>query len=259
MDKQKKIYIGTNTKMYQTIKNTKEFLQQMVALTEDMEEDLLQLFVIPSYTALETAGRILHDSKIMLGAQNMCWNEGGAFTGEISPGMLLETGVQIVAIGHSERRIIFHEKNWEEERKVKAAVENGMIPLLCIGETMEEKNYGISDEVLAVQLKTGLHSLPENGSGRFWIAYEPVWAIGEHGVPAEEAYLAKRHASIRSIVRELFGKEAGEAVPVLYGGGVTLENAAGIAGLPNVDGLFIGRSAWHADNFNRIIRTVLSA
>jgi triosephosphate isomerase len=253
---EKKLYIGTNTKMYKTIGDTALFLENLRRLTADISRDEMCLFVIPSYTSLEKARQVTADRSILLGAQNMCWEDQGQFTGEISPLMLKETGVDIVEIGHSERRHVLRETDAEENKKVLAALRHGFIPLLCIGETGEQKDFGITDEVLAMQLKTGLHGVPEDQIGRCMIAYEPVWAIGVSGKPASAEYAREKHAVIKDTLRALFGG-AGLSVPVLYGGSVNNANAAGLIQTDNIDGLFIGRSAWEAENFNVIIREVL--
>lgn len=257
MNKCGRLYLGTNTKMYKTISDTIDFLSQLHELTVDLRDYPLDLFVIPSFTALESAGKLLADSHIRLGAQNMAWEKEGQFTGEISPLMLKETDVSIVEIGHSERRHLLSETDEQEEKKVACAADHGFTPLLCIGETRQQREYGISDEVLATQLKIGLHSISTEQAKNLWIAYEPVWAIGINGIPAASDYVAERHRAIRRVLSDLFGTSIGEIVPVLYGGSVNLENASELIQLPHVDGLFIGRSAWNTEQFNYIIRQVL--
>lgn len=250
-----KIYLGTNTKMYKTIADTTSYLSALKNLTKDIEPKKIQLFVIPSFTALESGYKVVKDSAIKLGAQNMCWEDQGQFTGEISPLMLQEIGVSIVEIGHSERRHVFGETDEEERKKVEAALRHGFHPLLCIGETKEQKEYGISDEILRIQLKTALHNVTVDELSKVWIAYEPVWAIGVSGIPASAEYVEKRHDSMRRTLTELYGEE-GRNVPLLYGGSVNNENAKEFIVLPEVNGLFIGRSAWDAENFNKIIRMI---
>lgn len=257
MKKLDRLYLGTNTKMYQTIAETLSYLEQLRSLTSDLADSPVRLFVIPSYTALEMAGRMTAHSPIKLGAQNMGWEDRGQFTGEISPVMLKEVGVDVVEIGHSERRHILRETDFDEEKKVKKAAVSGFTPLLCIGETGEQREYGLSDEVLRTQLKIGLHSITRAQAKKLWIAYEPVWAIGVNGIPPESAYVAKRHLCIRQTLIQLFGEETGCGIPILYGGSVNLQNAEELIMLPCVDGLFIGRSAWDAVRFNEIIRRVL--
>jgi len=254
-----RLYIGTNTKMFMTAAEAGRYLKELGSLTADIGRERLTLFVIPSFTSLHAAGAPAEAGQILLGAQNMCWEERGAYTGEISPLMLKEAGVRIAEIGHSERRHVFGETDQEENRKVLAALEHGFTPLLCVGETAAQKEYGIADEVLRMQLKIALHGVPAGDAQKLWIAYEPVWAIGEGGVPAPEAYVQRRHAAIRQALSELYGDAAASAIPVLYGGSVNNDNAVGYIACEDVDGLFVGRSAWDAKNFDRLIRRTLAA
>lgn len=252
-----KLYLGTNTKMYKTIFDTIDFLAELYSLTADIEREKLELFVIPSFTALEPARKSVPADKISLGAQNMCWEDQGQFTGEISPLMLKEVGVKIVEIGHSERRHVLRETDSEENKKVLTALRHGFTALLCIGETEEQKNQGMSDEVLRIQLKAGLYGVTPNQAKSLWVAYEPVWAIGANGTPAGKEYADEKHAVIKQALIELFGEEIGGDIPTLYGGSVNNENADELIAMPHIDGLFIGRSAWNAKNFNQIIRQVM--
>jgi len=223
------------------------------ALTQDLRAQTT-LFVIPSYPALERAAGTVKDKAILLGAQNMHPEEQGQFTGEVSPLMLQEFGLDIVEIGHSERRHVFGETDEQENKKVVSALNHGFTALLCVGETAEQKAAGIADEVLAMQLKIGLGGVEPEQAARVWVAYEPVWAIGVNGVPATADYVKDRHASIRRILKELFPLAE---IPVLYGGSVNPQNAEELIVQPNVDGLFTGRAAWDAEHFNALIRQVL--
>ncbi len=252
-----KIYLGTNTKMFKTIGNTKEFLSTLRRLTCDISRDEMQLFVIPSYTALSHARGEVSSEEILLGAQNMNWAEEGQFTGEISPLMLKEIGIDLVMVGHSERRHVFGEQDKEENLKVRSALDHGFTALLCVGETEEQKENNISDEILRIQLKCGLKDVTPVQAQKLWVAYEPVWAIGVNGKPATSEYAEEKHFVIKNCLGEIFGGQAGSDIPVLYGGSVNNQNAAELIVQEHVDGLFIGRSAWDAENFNRIIRCVL--
>lgn len=254
MSRLKKLHIGTNLKMYKTIAQTVEYLERLKALTEDPED--VELFVVPSFTSLESAGKAVSGSHIHIGAQNMCWEDEGQFTGEVSPVMLKEVGVEIIEIGHSERRHVFGESDEEINRKTLAAIGHGFTALLCIGETGEQKEAGISDEILGIQLKAGLKGLYKENLDQLWIAYEPVWAIGVNGKPASAEYASQKHEVIKSVLASLYGNE-GYGIPVLYGGSVNHGNAAELIVQSSVDGLFIGRSAWDAESFNSIIRKVL--
>lgn len=259
MKRLNKLYIGTNTKMYKTISGTEEYLRRLDSLTKDIPQDEMNLFVIPSYTTLFSAVKAVEGSRIAVGAQNMCPEDEGAFTGEISPIMLRETGVKLVMAGHSERRHILGETDFDEEKKIAKICEYNFIPLLCVGETRTEKEYNIGSEVLRTQLKIGLHSISAVQAERLLVAYEPVWSIGENGIPADKNYADEMHRVIKDTLIELFGEETGSDIPVLYGGSVNAQNSLEYIDMPNIDGLFIGRSAWDADNFNKIIRDVLTA
>lgn len=251
----KKIYLGTNTKMFQTAGEAAEFISRLRVLTGDISREELSLFVIPSFTSLHAAVAAA-DGQILIGAQTMGWEDRGQFTGEISPLMLEELGVRFVMIGHSERRHVLHETDEEEALRVSCAVRHGFRTLLCIGETAAQKAAGQSRAVLAEQLRIGLRMLtPEQAVQHLWIAYEPVWAIGIGGVPASADYADEMHAAIKETLCQLFGQS--EKIPVLYGGSVNPDNAVKLAARENIDGLFIGRSAWDADRFHSIIQSVL--
>ena len=157
---QKKLYFGSNLKMYKNIQDTVAYLQKLVENTKDISRDEIELFIIPSYTTLESATKNVDRDYVLLGAQNMCWEDQGQFTGEISPLMLKELGLDLVMIGHSERRHVFGETDVEENKKVKAALNHGFTTLLCIGETAEEKDFGISAEVLRTNLKSDSMMFP---------------------------------------------------------------------------------------------------
>ena len=255
----RRVYFGTNTKMYKSIAQTCSFLKELSELTAGLSREHLELFVIPSYTALEAARKAAPPSIIKLGAQNMAWLDEGPLTGEISPLMLREVGVEIVEIGHSERRHIFREDLETIRKKVLCAARHGFTVLLCVGETTEEKEAGCMDDALRIQLKSALHGLSPEYLSRLWVAYEPVWAIGENGTPASREYAEARHKALRETLCQLFGQGAAEVVPLLYGGSVNSENAVGLIGMDHIDGLFIGRSAWDARRFSAIIRDVLDS
>lgn len=249
----KKLYFGSNLKMYKNTEDTVRYLQELVRLTADISREEIELFIIPSYTALDRASASVDRSLVKLGAQNMCWEEQGQFTGEISPLMLQEMGLDLVMIGHSERRHVFRETDEEENQKVKCSLEHGFTTLLCIGETAEQKKYDLGPEVLRTQLKIGFDGIEVSHVDKIWVAYEPVWSIGVNGTPATADYAQRMHAEIKKCLRELFGDTA-ERIPVLYGGSVNPGNAEDLIVQPDIDGLFVGRSAWQADKFNDVIR-----
>ncbi len=254
----KKLYFGSNLKMYKTIRETTDYLTSLARLTEDISREEMELFIIPSYTSLERACASVDQNLIRLGAQNMCWEEQGQFTGEISPLMLQETGVGLVMIGHSERRHVFGETDEEENKKVNCALQHGFTALLCIGETAEDKKYAVGPEVLRMQLKKGLAGVEMSETDRLWVAYEPVWSIGVNGTPATADYAEQMHGEIKRCLLELF-PETGAQIPVLYGGSVNPGNAEELIVQPSIDGLFVGRAAWQADKFNELIRSAKKA
>ena len=252
----KKWYMGTNTKMYKTIAETNDFVQTLCELTKDIDREHFELFVIPSYTTLDQANRHRDKSLLKLGAQNMGWEERGQFTGEISPLMLQEVECDLVMIGHSERRHVFLETDEMERRKVRCALDHGFTALLCIGETEEEKESGRSDEMLISQLEMDLADVKDDETDRIWIAYEPVWAIGVHGKPITIEYANEKISVIQNALVRLFPKH-GESIPVFYGGSVNPGNACDLSHFKDINGLFIGRSAWDSEKFNDLIRVVL--
>ena len=252
----KKLYFGSNFKMYKDMAATENYLQAIIHATEDIDHDLVQLFFIPSFTSLERASRSSVRSSFMLGAQNMCWEEEGQFTGEISPCMLKELGIDLVMAGHSERRHEFNESSEMENRKIKKALSFGFTALLCIGETAQEKKYGISAEILRTQLKIGLYGVTPEEIQRLWIAYEPVWSIGVHGTPAPVEYAEEMHAVIKNCLEELYGPE-GRKVPVLYGGSVNPGNSNDLILQPDIDGLFTTRTAFQVDAFAKLIKDAI--
>jgi triosephosphate isomerase len=251
-----KLYFGSNLKMYKNTADTVAYLKALEEKTKDIPN--IQMFIIPSYTTLERASKAVDHNNILIGAQNMCWEDQGQFTGEISPLMLKELGLDLVMIGHSERRHVFGETDVEENKKVLASLKHGFKTLLCIGETAEEKNFGISVEVLRTQLKVGLHGVEEKDLDKVWVAYEPVWSIGVNGTPAKADYAEEMHKEIKKCLNELFGK-ASKNIPVLYGGSVNPTNADELIVQKHIDGLFTGRAAWDAEKFDLLIRQALKA
>ncbi len=254
----KKLFFGSNLKMYKGIKETREFLQKLADNTKDISRDEIELFIIPSFVTLPEAVSCIDRSYIRLGAQNMCWEDQGQFTGEISPVMLEELGLDLVMIGHSERRHVFGESDIEENKKVKSALSHGFKTLLCIGETAQQKELGISAETLRSQLKIGFNGVNANECKNIWVAYEPVWSIGVNGTPATAEYAEAMHKEIKQCLTEIFGDNA-KHIPVLYGGSVNPGNANKLIVQPSIDGLFVGRAAWDADKFDKLIRDAMKA
>ena len=246
---QDRFYFGTNTKMFKTAAETVDYLRRLEELTHGIPPERAQRFVIPSYTSLGPARAELDraGSGILLGAQNMGWEERGQYTGEISPLMLREAGARLVMVGHSERRHTFRETDAEEEKKVRCALDHGFRVLLCVGEQLEDRRYGTGDEVLRVQLKIGLHQVRPEEADRVWVAYEPVWAIGT-GKTATAEQAQEIHAYIRQVLAAKFGAAAQDTA-ILYGGSCKPSNAPELFAKEDVDGGLIGGAALKAEDF----------
>lgn len=254
----KKLYFGSNLKMYKNRNDTVLYLQKLAELTRDISREEIHLFIIPSFTSLEDSVKEIDRNLIQIGAQNMCWEDQGQFTGEISPLMLQEFGLDLVMIGHSERRHIFRETDIEENKKVQLALKHGFNTLLCIGETDVEKSYGISREILRKQLIVGFNDVNPQDVKKIRVAYEPVWSIGINGTPASADYAEDMHKVIKECLYDIFG-EAYSEIPVLYGGSVNPDNANELIKKPSIDGLFVGRAAWQAEKFNLLIRDAIKS
>ena len=243
-------WIGTSWKMNKTLAEAISFAEKMLASPDDPR---IQCFVIPPFTAIREVKSILAETDVKVGAQNMHWDERGAWTGEISPPMLVDCGMDLVELGHSERREHFGETDKTVGLKVEAAVRHGLTPLICIGETLADKESGRAAEVLAHEVRGALARLSkEQHAAPILLAYEPVWAIGEHGVPASPEYADARQAEISQVAQQVLGRR----IPCLYGGSVNPENCTAFAACPNIDGLFIGRSAWNVSGYLDILKRV---
>ncbi|MEK4803369.1 MULTISPECIES: triose-phosphate isomerase [Oceanobacillus] len=247
-----KFWVGTNWKMTKTLKEGLSYTEELARISENVNTNI-EIFIIPSYTALIPIKEITGKSRIHIGAQNMHWEDQGAYTGEISAKMLDEIGIDIIELGHSERRQYYNENDEDINKKVHAGLKYGMKPLVCIGENINQKNNGISKESLAAQLKVCLKDLTNEQVKNTMVAYEPVWAIGEGGIPADSLYVAEIHQFLRKQLVEMFG-EVGSTIPLLYGGSVNLDNFIEYSDIEDVNGLFIGRSAWNTKSFEQILR-----
>jgi triosephosphate isomerase len=216
----------------------------------------IQPFVMPSFTSVREVKRALGATRTKVGAQNMHWEDEGAWTGEVSPVMLSDCGLDLVEIGHSERRAHFGETDRTVGLKAAAALRHGLVPLICVGETRAEHESGRADEIIAEQVRGALQfAKPAEAAPQVLFAYEPVWAIGEGGMPADSAYADRQHALIKSVAAGLLPAEP----RVLYGGSVNQDNAAELIARPNIDGLFVGRAAWGVNDYQRILSVVAAA
>jgi triosephosphate isomerase len=254
----RRLFLGTGWKMNKTVREAVDYTQRLIAhLGAIRGHNSFQLFVVPPFTAIEAVKRAA-DGKFWVGAQNMHWAKQGAFTGEISAPMLSELGVELVELGHAERRRYFNETDEDIQRKVEAALEFNIRPLVCVGEQREERERGSGRDVVAQQLRRALQGTPAQMVSRLMVAYEPVWAIGKHGTAATADDLRAMYEHIRSTLADLFGASSA-SIPVLYGGTVSEVNAVNLLVKGGVDGLFIGRAAWQAEGFAGIIRACADA
>ncbi|QIV77763.1 triose-phosphate isomerase [Fervidobacterium pennivorans subsp. keratinolyticus] len=197
------------------------------------------IYIAPVFVALDRVREVVSSSNIKLAAQNMYYEDSGAFTGEVSPKMLKELGVQAVIIGHSERRRIFGETDELINKKIKKALAEGLTPIFCIGETLEERQKGLTFCVLEKQVREGLYGINAEEVKRVVIAYEPVWAIGT-GVVATPEQAQEAHEFVRSLLAKIYSDEVAQSVTILYGGSVTPENFFGLFVKPDIDGALVG-------------------
>lgn len=248
MTQPKKIWIGTSWKMNKTLAEARVFAEGLLA--DPQGDPRIQRFVIPPFTAVREVKAMLTETTVKVGAQNMHWADDGAWTGEISPVMLTDCGLDMVELGHSERREHFGETDETVGLKTEAAVRHGLVPLVCIGETLAQREAGHATEVLAAQVRGALSKLDEKQKSRpLLFAYEPVWAIGANGMPATPDYADARQAEIIAVAEDVLGRR----VPCLYGGSVNPGNCAELIACPHIDGLFIGRSAWAVEGYLDIL------
>ena len=249
---QARFWTGTSWKMNKTLPEALAFAAGL-AKAEASCDPRLQRFVIPPFTSARQVKAALAQTSVKVGAQNMHWEDAGAWTGEISPPMLVDCGLDMVELGHSERRRHFGETNKTVGLKVEAAVRHGLVPLICIGETLADRDAGRAREVLAQEVVAALGLLSDaQKQAPILLAYEPIWAIGAQGIPASPDYANARQGELI----ELAGDMLGRRIPCLYGGSVNPQNCAELISCPHIDGLFIGRSAWSSDGYLDILSRV---
>lgn len=249
-----KIWIGTSWKMNKLRADAQAFCKALSA-SAFAKSQHVQPFVIPPFPYIAEAALLLSNTDVLVGAQNMHWQDKGAWTGEISPPMLLDCGATIVEIGHSERRANFGETDETVALKTAAAVKHSLIALVCIGDTKAEYDAGRTGQVLEHQTRMLLRDVPLNMADKVVIAYEPVWSIGEGGTPATPEFAQEQHQKIKQVTKQVLGRP----LRVLYGGSVNPANCVALAGQSDIDGLFIGRSAWDVQGYLGIIQSVLES
>jgi triosephosphate isomerase len=239
-----------NWKMNNTIPEALELVKELKNSLSGVNDR--EVLVCPTFTALKTVSDFLKGSNIKVGAQNVYPEPKGAFTGEISCGMLIDAGCQYVIIGHSERRQYFGETDESVNKKMKAAFKSMLLPIVCVGETLHERENNITFDVISRQVKKGIEGLTPEESKILVIAYEPVWAIGT-GKTATPEQAEEVHAYIRKLYKELYAA-AGDEVRILYGGSVKPDNVSELMKKPNIDGALVGGASLKADSFTKLVK-----
>ncbi len=243
--------IAGNWKMNKNLSESIGLISELKSKMSEKPENV-DVLIFPPYTSLETASALTKDSPIKLGAQNMHQADSGAFTGEISADMLKSVGCEYVILGHSERRHIFGETDELINEKIKKALSKDLIPVFCIGETLEERESGITKDVIRSQVEKGLNGVSEDELSRVIIAYEPVWAIGT-GKTATPEQAQEVHKFIRELIQNNYSSQAAENVIILYGGSVKPENASTLLAEEDIDGALVGGACLKAESFAGII------
>lgn len=243
-------FIAGNWKMFKTVQETVVFVKQLRSAAKDVND--VEIVVAPPFTAVHAAAEAARNSNIGVAAQDVYWEKEGAFTGEVSAAMIKEAGAEYVIIGHSERRRLFGETDVMVNRKVTAAIGAGLTPIVCIGETLDEREAGETLNVLDRQVKDGLDGLTVDQITELVVAYEPVWAIGT-GKVATAAQAEEAHAHIRKRLRQWFGAEAADRCHILYGGSVKPDNIRELIAEPDVDGALVGGASLDVRGFTEIV------
>jgi triosephosphate isomerase len=244
----KKVIAG-NWKMNNDIVQTTELINGLRSLLASSKAEVI---VCPPYTSLATAQQLLVNSSIKLGAQDVSLYDSGAYTGEVSVSMLKSVGCSYVIVGHSERRQYHHETNEIINQKAKKVLSGGMLPIICVGETLEEREKNITDQVLTTQVKGVLAGLSSADVERSIVAYEPVWAIGT-GKTATKEQAEEAHKVIRNVITQLYSTAVSDKVVIQYGGSVKGDNAKELLSQPNIDGALVGGACLKAESFASII------
>jgi triosephosphate isomerase len=239
-----------NWKMYKTPAETTAFFEKFRPLAGNSEH--CETVICPPFTSLSAAVDAAKGTRIQIGAQNIGWAKEGAFTGEVSGPMIHAVGATHALVGHSERRQYFCETDETVLKRTQAALEFGLTPIVCVGERLEERESGNTETVLVSQFQKGIATLTEQQFARIVIAYEPVWAIGT-GKTATPEIAADAHRVIRGQARSKFGKEAGDAIRILYGGSVSPENVKTLMAQPEIDGVLVGGKSLDAVSFASIV------
>ena len=243
--------IAGNWKMYKTAEESAETARQLVERVADVGD--VDIMIAPTFTALTSVFKVIQNSPVALGAQNLFWENEGAYTGEISAPMLKSVGCQYCIIGHSERRQYFAETDETVNKRIQAAIRIGLKPVFCVGETEKERESEQTLSVLDKQVKNGLKELVLDQLDKLIVAYEPVWAIGT-GKTATDDQAQDVHQFIRSLVEKNFGSALSDFIRILYGGSVKPDNIAGLMSMPDIDGALVGGASLDAESFSKIVK-----
>ncbi|MDW7771254.1 MAG: triose-phosphate isomerase [Desulfobulbaceae bacterium] len=242
--------IAGNWKMHFSVDEAAQLASSLARSCRDVAGR--EVMLAPSYTSLAAVASAVEGSIIRVAGQNVCWEKEGAFTGEISPVMLKEAGAEMVILGHSERRHVFGENDRLINRRLRGALAFGLTPILCVGETLDEREREATFTVLETQLTEGLRDVDSPGAEKVILAYEPVWAIGT-GKTAGNDQAREAHEYLRAVVAGLFEKKLADKIRILYGGSVKPDNIDILMAEPDIDGVLVGGAALKFDSFNRII------
>jgi triosephosphate isomerase len=243
-------FIAGNWKMFKTVHEAVVFAKELRSVVKDVND--VEIVIAPPFTAVHAVAEALRNSAIGVSAQDVYWEREGAFTGEVSAPMIKEAGAEYVIIGHSERRRLFGETDVTVNRKTAAAIAAGLTPIVCVGETLEERERGETLTVLDRQVKNGLDGMSGTQMAELVVAYEPVWAIGT-GRNATAAQAGEAHHHIRTRLRQWFGADAAEQCHVIYGGSVKPDNIGELIRDPDVDGALVGGASLDLKSFSEII------
>lgn len=243
--------IAGNWKMFKTCSEAVETAEQLIRFVGATRNT--DVMIAPPFTALAPVSDVVKGSCVSLGAQNLFWEAQGAFTGEISPAMLVSAGCTYVIIGHSERRQYFNETDQTVNKKIRAAINNELIPVMCVGESEKERESKDTFYVLDKQIKKGLEGFSSDDLKKLVIAYEPVWAIGT-GKTATSDQAQEVHQFLRTVLEKSFGNMLAKSIRILYGGSVKPNNIAELMAMPDVDGALVGGASLDPETFSKIVR-----
>jgi len=253
MNPNRKPILAGNWKMNKTTAEARDLAAKLAPLVSGVKDR--EIVLAPTFTSLQTVSEAIKGTNISLAAQNMHWEDKGAFTGEISVEMLLDLGCKYVIIGHSERRLYFGETDETVNKKAKQALKKGLLPILCVGETLAEREAGRLNEVISRQVTGGLKDISAEDMKKAVIAYEPVWAIGT-GKTATPEQANEVHSLIRQKVKTLYTAQIAEGLRIQYGGSVTPENVSSLMAKPDIDGALVGGASLKPESFAALVNFI---